>query len=305
MFYHVRVDIDKNPFVLTRALTVTPRPATRLYVCCLVILLCGISSASAQAAELPIFDVHIHYSQDAWEAVPSETAVRRLRDAGIVRALVSSSSDDGTQKLYNADPELVVPALRPYRRRGEQQTWMHDETVVRYLEDRLARFRYAAIGELHISGEEANSPVMRQVVQLAREHNLIMHVHSDAKAIELLFSQDPKARILWAHAGFEDAAVVHNMMDTYANLWADLSFRQEIFQNDRFLAGWDDLLKTHSDRFMLGIDTYTPSRWLDIPEKLRWNRTLLASLSPDVAKRLAYQNADTVIGTNWQRNKLR
>ena len=56
---------------------------------------------------------------------------------------------------------------------------------------------------------------------------------------------------------------------------------------------------------MLGIDTYTPSRWLDIPEKLRWNRALLASLSPDVAKRLAYQNADAVIGTNWQRNQSR
>ena len=171
------------------------RPATYFGLCCLMFFLRGPFCSPAQAADLPIFDVHIHYSHDAWEAVPSEQAVDRLRDAGIVRALVSSSDDDGTQKLFNADPELVVPALRPYRRRGEQQTWMHDETVVPYLQDRLARFRYAAIGELHLNGEEANLPVVRQVVQLAREHNLIMHVHSDAKAIGLMFSQDQKARV--------------------------------------------------------------------------------------------------------------
>ena len=33
--------------------------------------------------------------------------------------MVSSSSDDGTQKLYAEAPDLVLPSLRPYRSRGE------------------------------------------------------------------------------------------------------------------------------------------------------------------------------------------
>ena len=65
---------------------------------------------------LPIFDAHIHYSHDVWDAISPQDAIRRLREAGVKRALVSSSSDEGTQRLYQADPTFVVPSLRPYRK---------------------------------------------------------------------------------------------------------------------------------------------------------------------------------------------
>ena len=39
-----------------------------------------------------------------------------LRQAGLKKAFVSSSSDDGTQMLHKAAPDLIVPVLRPYRR---------------------------------------------------------------------------------------------------------------------------------------------------------------------------------------------
>ena len=44
-------------------------------------------------------------------------------------------------------PELIVPELRPYRSRGEIGSWMKDQSVVRYLEERLAKYRYVGIGE--------------------------------------------------------------------------------------------------------------------------------------------------------------
>ena len=84
----------------------------------IVILLLGIVSSinaeSFQSHGQPIFDAHIHYSQDVWDAIPPQDAIRRLREAGITRALVSSSGDDGTQRLYQAAPELVIPVLRPF-----------------------------------------------------------------------------------------------------------------------------------------------------------------------------------------------
>ena len=254
----------------------------------------AVAEDEEEVSDLPIFDAHIHYSHDVWQAIPPADAIRRLREAGVERALVSSSSDEGTQRLYQADPSFVVPSLRPYRKRGTIDTWMYDETLIPYLKQRLQTFRYAAIGELHINGEQAKTQVMRDIIRLARQHQLILHVHSDAQAIRLIFEQYPEAHILWAHAGFEEAATVSTLMDEQPDLMADLSFRTEIYQNGRFFPGWQQLLLKHADRFLLGIDTYTPQRWLQINNVMQWQRQLLAALPDDVARKIAYDNSERI-----------
>ena len=80
----------------------------------------SLSPTSAPAQEpRALIDVHIHYSQDAWAMLPPPEAIKVLRRAGLKKAFVSSSSDDGTQLLLKAAPDLIVPVLRPYRARGE------------------------------------------------------------------------------------------------------------------------------------------------------------------------------------------
>ena len=74
-----------------------------------LMLALAVGTASAADSKLPIFDAHIHYSHDAWDSTPPKAAVAILRKAGLKRAMVSSSSDDGTQKLYAEAPDLVVP----------------------------------------------------------------------------------------------------------------------------------------------------------------------------------------------------
>ena len=147
------------------------------------------------AAELPIFDAHVHYSHDAWDNLPPKDAIAILRKAGLKRALVSSSGDEGTQRLVAEAPDLVLPSLRPYRRRGDVSTWVRDDTVVAFLEERLRSQRYVAIGEFHLYGADAELPVPRRMVALARQYQLVLHAHSDADAVERLFRQDPDARI--------------------------------------------------------------------------------------------------------------
>ena len=142
-----------------------------------------------QAAELPIFDAHVHYSHDAVEMLPTEEVVALLRKANVKRALVSSSDDAGTQKLFAAAPDLIIPELRPYRRRGEIASWVRDPGVVTYLEERLRKYRYVAIGEFHLYGADAELAVPRRMVELARQYGLMLHAHSDADAIERLFAQ--------------------------------------------------------------------------------------------------------------------
>jgi len=90
----------------------------KLIVILLFSLVSSISAESFQSQDLPVFDAHTHYSQDVWDAISPQDAIRRLREVGITRVLVSSSSDDGTQRLYQAAPEFVITVLRPYRKRG-------------------------------------------------------------------------------------------------------------------------------------------------------------------------------------------
>ena len=257
------------------------------------------AAAIVFAEDYPVFDAHIHYSDDVRDAIPPEQALQRLREAGIVRALVSSSGDDGTQQLYQADPTFIIPSLRPYRTRGTTTTWIQDDTVIPYLKERLSKYRYVAIGELHLQGAQADLPVMREVVKLAKQHQLMLHVHSDADAIKRIFRQNPDAYILWAHAGFEYAYVVRELLEQQSNLWADLSFRREIFTNDRFLQDWRELLIDHADRFMLGIDTYEPQRWLQLQSEMRWQQELLKALPPEVAKKIAIENGLRVIAKRF------
>ena len=255
----------------------------------------SVANADNTDKPLPIFDAHIHYSHDVWDAIAPAEAIRRLRALGIKRAMVSSSSDEGTQRLYQADPTFVVPVLRPYRKRGTIETWMYDETVIPYLNERLAKYRYAGIGELHIDGEQAYTAVMQEIIRLAKKYNLMLHVHSDAKAIEFIFKQYPDARILWAHAGFDYAFMVGKLMDKYENLSADLSFRGEIINEGRLMKAWRILLERHPDRFLFGLDTYEPQRWLYIKPAMQWQRDLLEVLPSDVARKIAFENGDKII----------
>jgi hypothetical protein len=251
---------------------------------------------AGQAAELPIFDAHIHYSHDAWDVVPPRDAIALLRKAGVKRALVSSSNDEGTQKLYAEAPDMIVPELRPYRRRGDVSTWTRDDSVIAYLEERLAKQRYVAIGEFHLHGADAELPVVRRVVELARRHGLMLHAHSDADAVERLFRLDPGARILWAHAGFEPPSRVREMLRKHTSLWADLAFRTDHAPGGKLAPEWREAFMEFPDRFMVGTDTYVPDRWRHVPEHAAWCRGWLAGLPADVAERIAYKNGETVLG---------
>lgn len=254
-------------------------------------------NASAAEPKMPIFDAHVHYSHDAWDSTPPKAAIAILRKAGLKRAMVSSSSDVGTQKLYAEAPDLVVPSLRPYRKRGEISTWVRDETVIPHLEDRLKRFRYAAIGEFHVYGADADLPVVRRTVQLAKQYGLWLHLHGDSDAIERVLAQDPEARILWAHSGFDRPELVRAMLTKHRQLHADLAFRNDHATSGRVDPAWREAFMQFPDRFLVGTDTFTPERWHYIAEHADWSRAWLADLPADVAERIGWRNGETLFAS--------
>jgi predicted TIM-barrel fold metal-dependent hydrolase len=178
---------------------------------------------------------------------------------------------------------------------------VRDETVVPYLEERLKRYRYVSIGEFHLYGADADLPVPRRMVQLARQHKLFLHAHSDADAVERLFGQWPEARILWAHAGFERPERVAEMLRKHRDLWCDLAFRTDHASGGKADPAWRAVFLEFPDRFMVGTDSYTPERWHYVAAHADWSRQWLADLPREVAERIAWRNGESVFGSLLRR----
>ena len=250
-------------------------------------------SVGSQRGHLPLVDAHIHYSAPDWASHPPERVLAILARAGIQRALVSSTPDDGTLALYEKDPRRIVPMLRPYRTREDMGTWWDDPTVIPYLEARLKRRVHRGIGEFHLHADQARTPVIKRLVALAARGDLVLHAHSDEAAIIELFKLEPRLRIIWAHAGMSSGPrEVGALMDRYPTLWADLSIRNaDVAPGGVLDPDWRALLVRHADRFLVGTDTWTTSRWDALADSIAEVRVYLSQLPPDVAGKIAFRNA--------------
>ena len=82
---------------------------------------------------LPIFDTHVHYKEPAWEVYPPDVIITLLKNSGVVKALVSSTPDEGTRMLYKEDPERIIPFLRPYHDDINSSNWYLKDRVFAYI----------------------------------------------------------------------------------------------------------------------------------------------------------------------------
>jgi hypothetical protein len=268
-------------------------------LCTIAVITLALIGHRAVAEQLPIFDTHVHYSENSWVLFSVPTIIGALRRAGVTRALVSSTPDTGTLKLHQAAPDLVVPELRPYHGDVRSTNWSRHVGTPGYLSERLDRNLYRGIGEFHLfDDEDAKTDVMQSVIALAVEHEILLHVHSDAASVRALFEVEPQLRVLWAHAGFfEPPDVVRKMLGSYDGLWAEVSFRAgEISGGSTIDPAWKALFLKYPDRFMIGSDTYAPHRWAEYPSLIRAHRQWLEQLPPDLAKAIAFDNAVKVLG---------
>jgi Amidohydrolase len=261
----------------------------------------GICTAAHAQEKFPLFDGHIHYSVGATEKYSPDQIIGILDRAGIRQALLASTPNDGTIELYRRFPNRFIPELRPYRKTRdlaswstERRTWYRDPDTVSFIEQELKRGIYRGIGEFHLDGEEADSPVIRRIVEIAAANKLWLHAHSDAVAIEKLFAIDPKARIIWAHAGMsEPTETVDRMLGRFPALWADLSYRY-VAPGGTLDPAWKALFLKCPDRFIYGSDTWIPPRWEEVEALTREARGWLAQLPRELAENIAWRNAERI-----------
>ena len=244
--------------------------------------------------QLPIFDTHVHYNDDAWMTYSPEEILQKMKNANVPHALVSSSPDEGTRKLYELDSDRIIPFLRPYYGHVNPSNWFNKAGMMQYFQQRIETMTYGGIGEFHLHEiANADTPVVRQTAHLAVERDLYLHVHSDAEVVNVIFTYEPEVKILWAHAGLlESPEVVSRMMDKHKNLWVDISIREyEIAPQGELDPSWRALFLKHPERITIGSDTYIPTRWGMYEKIIEFDRHWLSQLPSDVAEKIGYRNA--------------
>jgi predicted TIM-barrel fold metal-dependent hydrolase len=249
---------------------------------------------------VPIFDAHVHYKEPAWGPYPPKSVIELMDASGVAMALVSSTPDEGTIKLWQFAPQRVVPELRPYHGKAGSSNWTTAPGMAAYLRQRLAAYPHKGIGEFHLhSIDPADEPLLREVAAMAKERNIPVHIHSGAEPVRLMFRLEPSLTIIWAHAGMtEPADVVETLMTAHAKLFADTSYRErDILNGDGSIdPGWRRVIERFPDRFMVGSDTWVNAQWDVYGELISINRRWLSRFPRKIAEQIAFRNAEALFG---------
>jgi len=273
----------------------------------------------AQAADYtgPLFDTHLHYNQEAWDGntgpYPPADALARMQRNGVKAIVANSRPNAGTQTLAAARETReagvsVVPFVRLYRNRADYDNWFRDDSIYEMVQAELARGTasgpYKGLGEFHLyDSANANGPVAKKLMVLAEQKKLAVLAHVDDVAIDLLMAHAPSdgraLRLIWAHTGIGGPPVarVQALLERYPLLMGELSYRPGLTCDGGVLCPeWRALILKYPERFMVGSDTWVNQRWSAYDEIMRGYRTWLGDLPPDVAQRVAWDNAAALFG---------
>ncbi len=260
-------------------------------------LLAGLllAPAAPATAGTPLFDAHLHYQADQRAAIPPEEIIAILADNGIEHAVVTSTPPANAQLLAETAPDRIVPFLGVYRDRADKEGWMHDATLPERVERWLAAGDWRGIGELHIFGRDRDSPVLRQLVEIAADGDLVLMIHGDLAIIDHIFEIEPDSTVLWAHLGDRpEPTILRAALARHPQgLFIDTSVRDERFLDARgdLLPEWRALFIAHPRRFVVGVDTYSLPRWRRFDDAANTIRQWLDQLPASVARRIARENA--------------
>jgi hypothetical protein len=255
--------------------------------------------ANSQPA-LKIFDAHLHYNQEPNPYYPLDRVLEVFRRNGVAGILANSRPNKGTHQLVDAKaPGLwVVPFIRPYRTRDDVQNWSNDPAIYDLIEAEYKRGYFRGVGEFHIYGTAAQGALVKKAVDFAAARDLYLLAHCDEAALLILLGHNAKAKIIWAHTGFSTPpARVRELLESNPALMGELSYRSGITAGDGKLASeWRELFARHSDRFLLGSDTWINERWFGYDTIMQTYRGWLAQLPEEQARRIAYGNAERLFG---------
>ena len=270
-------------------------------VLCLLVL----SPAAAAAQEIPIIDLHFHFTED-WDI---EAFVKEMDALGVAKA--------GNAAFFGAPDSLALAWARRYPDRfipfagkqaisgfiqsdGERAWTLQAPAVVAYLqqiEAALKAGQFKGIGEInnnHHPDFPADSPLMQRFWSWSAKYQVPLSVHMNPREervteMERLLASDRRGTWMWAHAGGAGPALMRRLLRAHPNFYVELSGRAfDIMDN----AEWKVLVEEFSGRFVLGTDAFNLQQF--VLKIGRW-RKVLKQLSPQTAAKLAHENAERLL----------
>ncbi|MDJ0806813.1 MAG: TatD family hydrolase [Gammaproteobacteria bacterium] len=244
----------------------------------------------------PLFDAHMHYNAADAAYYSPQKIIQILERSEIKQAAVTSTPAHLVKQLYQQAPDRILPLLGVYRTLDDKSHWPQDTSLPERLEAELVTGGWRGIGELHIFAKDRHSPVFRHIVELAEQYKLPLLLHTDPAVIDRVYDIAPVQPVIWAHAGtFPYPDLLADYLQRYPALSLDLSVRDERIAPDGEIRDeWYDLFVNFPNRIMIGIDTYSLSRWDNYAELVEKTRQWTSQLPDDIASRLTHANAAAV-----------
>lgn len=268
-----------------------------------LLLAAVLRTAHAEPYAGPLFDAHLHYNEDAVARYSIGTLHELFSKNGVRGILANSRPNDGTRALVEAAQRgarkdlKVVPFIRVYRNRDDYGTWMRNPEILAMIVEEEKRGYYRGVGEFHVSGKDADTPVLKQIVDFAVAKGLWLHAHCDDEALEILFRHNPRARVIWAHTGFTTPLPrVAELLDRYPELRGELSYRWDVADGGKLAPEWKAMFVKYPARFVVGSDTWVLQRWESYPQTVAAYRQWLGELPREVAERVGWKNGASLFG---------
>jgi hypothetical protein len=254
-----------------------------------------------RAQQLPIFDAHMHYNEEAKQVISPAQVIELWKRVGIQYVLATSRPNDGSLELMElakkTAPQIqFFPFLRPYQVQPDRYDWFKSAKIEKYVEDELKRGIYKGIGEFHIFGADADAPYVKKIALLARERGLWLHAHCDEDALERILAHAPGVKVLWAHTGMTTPLdKVDALFTKHPQIIGELSYRSDLTSGESLNPAWRTMIAKYPTRFVVGTDNWINQRWGTTPETIAYYRNVLTQLPKDLAENLAYRNGLAVM----------
>jgi arylsulfatase A-like enzyme/predicted TIM-barrel fold metal-dependent hydrolase len=292
-------------------------------------LLMAQSDASSSSYPGPLFDAHTHLSS----VMSSPDLVALLRNAGLSGVFLFFGPPvlNDITLLLNAqkqNPDFVFPFALVPRDPQTRQLLLNDATL-QFIEQQLNTGVMRGIGEVSLrhnpdptspSSAPADHPIMLKIYDLAASRKIPVTVHVEyefSAELERALAHNRSASIIWAHMGDGQPPLIRDMLSKHANLYVDISTRNPFFQRGRPISeqtltnkddslkeGWRSVFEEFSDHFLFGLDIGgRTDRHLWLDQLVAYYRSVLGQLTPQTAEKIAYRNAQKLLGVKLQEGK--
>lgn len=294
------------------------------------VMFCSLfTGVSAQAAEMPLADLHFHPdSKNSASKMLKEQTSSGVKWAGLgveganadsrgIEADYAAKFGDSLI-LFGGQSELNLIFKQGGLSAAESASTPAFKKLMVRLEEDLKSKRIKGIGEIFVNNKNSSqtgwmkrkmktdAPSLRAIFALAAKYKAFVGIHMEwksdsVKQLETVMKASPGVKLLINHCGTENkASEMRPFLKKFSNAYCELSFRYPpvmskkakrriIFTESSFDSSWKSLIEDYPDRFMIGTDAHNSKQYTDSIQTVR--KGLLKKLKPKTAKMVAYGNA--------------